>query len=77
MSMKTISEKLKRLNRQYKDYVFWVNSFIKEPTRQKKMRIKEKARMFSNTKNTLNSEIQGTSCGWGKPDDPGTSKKNL
>ena len=55
-------------------YLYWVDSFIDEPTRQKKNRINEKHRMFTAVKNQLNCEIKGTACGWG---DAEIRKKNV
>lgn len=70
----SIGDKKELMQERFNSYIYWVESFMKEPTRQKKMRIKEKSRMFSAVKNQLNAEIQSTMCGWG---DPRTSKKDI
>lgn len=59
----------------FNSYLYWVDSFIEEPTRQKKNRVNEKQRMFCAVKNDLNNSIKSTMCGWA--DDTRTSKKNV
>lgn len=49
----------------FNSYLYWVDSFLEEPTRQKKNRVNEKHRMFCAVKNQLNTEIKGSVCGWG------------
>lgn len=77
MSQQTMAEKLDALKKENEVFYRWVESFIEEPTRQKKLRIKEHSRAVSSIKNKLCADVTGTSCGWGDKNEFRTSKKNL